>query len=339
MSENFKFPTDTCVLACSGPSLNLVDVFSLGVPVVAVSTAIRVIPNPHYWVLADFLNEMHGNEGSVAYQNENILKIIPKGKTHVRHKGSARNSIEIPYQDAPPNGGSKEAHLFSGKYPLLKGPHKSVTFAIQWLHAVGVKKVIWAGNNLKASSPQEKYAYDSTATDLRKAHNYSVTLDQVHRGLKEWYPIVKKKGFEWYSWQCGEVFEKFVPKFDIDSFVKPSESEYFRPTEKSAIEPIVIVTPAPQKHRRTKEDRRREIQVKRDKAKNNPNPIHPKEANRQRILKQRQAKLEEIQQKKSQVKIEKVEPKIQNKPKSEVSVKKYPKYVKVNSKNIRDSLR
>jgi hypothetical protein len=62
---------DSCVLACSGPSLNKVDVFSLGLPVVAVSTAIRKIPNPDFWALADRLNKMHGQEGERAWSRKN----------------------------------------------------------------------------------------------------------------------------------------------------------------------------------------------------------------------------------------------------------------------------
>jgi len=331
MSTDYKFPTDVCVLACSGPSLNLVDPFELGVPVVAVSTAIRVITNPHYWVLADFLNEMHGEEGSVAYQNENVVKVVPMGKTHIRHKTNIRNAVNVPYQDAAPNSPSKEAHLFSGKYPLLKGPHKSVTLAIQWLHQVGVKKVIWVGNNLRAISPEEKYAYKSTSTDLRKAHNYSATLDQSHRALKEWYPIAKKKGFEWYSWKCGEVFEKFVPPFDYDAFVK-SESVFSFPAEQSKHEVVSIAITKPQKHRATKQEKREVRNFRQVEKLRRPNKEERRQANQERLQKQREEKQLEINLKKNQ-------PKIINAPKTPVSNKKYPKYVKANPKSIKDSLR
>ena len=56
MSDKY-FPANTCVLACSGPSLNTVDPFSLGLPVVVVSTAIRKITKPHFWIIADYLKE------------------------------------------------------------------------------------------------------------------------------------------------------------------------------------------------------------------------------------------------------------------------------------------
>ena len=71
------YPIDKAVVACSGPSIRNVDVFSLGLPVVAISTAIRYIPNPHIWIYADRLNDMHGEEGKRANENSKILKFIP----------------------------------------------------------------------------------------------------------------------------------------------------------------------------------------------------------------------------------------------------------------------
>lgn len=67
-------------MACSGPSLNKVDVFSLGLPVVAISTTIRKIPNPDYWVCSDYINEMHADEGRCAYENPDIVKIFQEDK-------------------------------------------------------------------------------------------------------------------------------------------------------------------------------------------------------------------------------------------------------------------
>jgi hypothetical protein len=227
MSESSLFPSDTCVLVCSGPSLKLVDPFELGLPVVVVSTGIRVIQNPHYWILADHLNEMHGQEGNVAYQNENVIKILPKGKILGHNTDVIRNYQEFDYTESDRYITDINNHVFSGKLPFVKGPHKSVTFAIQYLHYVGVKNVIWVGNDLHANSAAQKYAYESTAVDLRKSYNYNVTIDQVHKQLKDWYPIIKNRGFNWYSWRCGSVFESFVPAFDRDSYNAPSDSSFF----------------------------------------------------------------------------------------------------------------
>jgi hypothetical protein len=343
MNTNFKFPTDTCVLVCSGPSLNLVDPFSLGLPVVVISTAIRKISNPHYWILADYLNEMHGNEGNIAYQNENILKIVPAGKISPKHKQLCRNFTEIPYADADRNIADIDSHLFSGKLPLLKGPHKSVTFGIQWLHHVGVKNVIWVGNDLNANSAIEKYAYESTSTDLRKSHNYNVTLDQVHRSLKHWYPTALKLGYKWESWKCGEVFEQFVPKFNEDSYEYPENNVF---SQGSALSEHAVVETTLNKvvpNRVSKEERRK---LRDFRTKNVLSLEDKKKLNRKRILDQAEKKINQLEVRQA-TKIS-PPPKVESTPKTPVSNKKYPKYVSIpknktsieNSiKKIKDSLR
>jgi hypothetical protein len=205
------FPSQTCVLACSGPSLNTVDVYSLGLPVVAISTAIRKIHKPDFWIIADFLNEMHGEEGKAAYANPDIIKIVPSDK--VSHNVEHKSLVMCEYDTATrwPNINQL---LFNGKQPFLRGPHKSVTFGIQWLHYVGVKNIIWAGNDLTATSMREKYCYPVKEFDMKKEYNYQKTLDHTAQTLKDWYPIAQQKGFKWYSWNCGEIFETFVQKYD-----------------------------------------------------------------------------------------------------------------------------
>lgn len=202
---------ETCIFACSGPSLNKVDVFSLGLPVVAISTAIRKIENPNYWVYSDYLNEMHGEEGKRAYLNNNITKIIQDGKTTSHLKSQNLKT----YMCEKTNRHYNIKDLFNTQM-FLKGPHKSITFAIQWAHSIGVKNIIFAGNDLRAESMEKKYCYTTTDIDMKKKHNYKKTLDEVETYLREWYPIAKSKGYEWYSWECGEVFDSIVCKFELD---------------------------------------------------------------------------------------------------------------------------
>lgn len=341
MGENFKFPTDTCVLVCSGPSLNLVDPFSLGLPVVAVSTAIRKITNPNYWILADYLNEMHGSEGAIAYQNENITKVFPNGKYNPKHSGMLRNYTEVQYSDADRQISDVTAHLFSKKLPLLKGPHKSATFAIQWLHYVGVKNVIWVGNDLNASSAQDKYAYESNNIDLRKSHNYNATLDQVHRTLRDWYPKAKQLGFTWFSWKCGSIFEQFVEPFDIENFKLPEDQQRYVPAEKSEYTATAFpqVT-RPVSHRISKEERRK----LRDFRKENVVDVE----NKKKVIRIKPKKEKTAVERIKPTQVRKQEqPNIQNTPKTPVNRKKFPSYVRIPngihagimSKKIRDSLR
>jgi hypothetical protein len=220
--SDFIFPSDTCVLACSGPSLNNVDVYSLGVPIVAVSTAIRKIPNPNFWVLADYLNEMHDVEGREAYSNPEIIKVIPDNKIS---SGANPQSLVLCNYDTSTRWPDLDKHLFNGKQPFVRGPHKSVTFGLQWLHFIGVKRIIWAGNDLTATSMRGKYCYEVKDFDMKKEYNYHKTLDQTADALKKWYPIALRKGLEWYSWNCGSVFESFVPKFDLEWWEREGKAQ------------------------------------------------------------------------------------------------------------------
>jgi len=204
---------DTCVIACSGPSLNKIDVFSLGLPVVAISTAIRKLPNPDYWVCSDYINEMHADEGKRAYENADIVKIFQEDKIMNAEKAKNLFSYKVHKTNKISN---VPTDLFDFTKPFIRGPHKSVTFAIQWAHSVGIKNLIFAGNDLYAPSMEEKYCYAVTETDKRKKHNFLKTLNEVKDTLVWWYGFAKAKGYEWYSWECGQVFDSVVPNLTED---------------------------------------------------------------------------------------------------------------------------
>ena len=199
---------DTCVMACSGPSLNKVDVFSLGLPVVAISTTIRKISNPDYWVCSDYINEMHADEGRHAYENPDIVKIFQEDKIMNTEKAKSLFTYKVHKTNKISN---VPTDLFDFSKPFIRGPHKSVTFAIQWAHSIGIKNIIFAGNDLYAPSMEEKYCYNVTEIDKRKKHNFLKTLNEVKDTLTWWYGFAKTKGYEWYSWECGQVFDTIVP--------------------------------------------------------------------------------------------------------------------------------
>jgi hypothetical protein len=208
------FPEGVCVLACSGPSLNKVDCFSLGIPVVVVSTAIRSLKRGDYWVLADMLNQMHGDEGKAAWNDLSTKKVIPNNK-NTRNKHKYKDDfILVDCNESNKANDNLEVRLFQPDQPLIRGPHKSITMAFQWAHLNGATKIIFAGNDLRADSMEMKYAYPTQEFDLKKKHNFSKTLDQVKICMEGWWPVAKRRGFEWYSWECGSVFEQMVPKFD-----------------------------------------------------------------------------------------------------------------------------
>lgn len=216
---------DTVIFACSGPSLNkITDIFSLGLPVISISTTIRTIPNPHVWIYSDYLNEMHGEQGKQAYVNPNIIKIIQEGKetNHI----SGNNIHTYPCQGSNRTFDANK-HLFNFSQPFARGPHKSITFGIQWAHSIGIKNIIFAGNDLNAESMENKYCYKTESYDIKKKHNFKRTLSEVETTLIDWFPIAQKHGYNWYSWECGSVFDKIVPEFNYEIYEKIMKTNAF----------------------------------------------------------------------------------------------------------------
>ena len=225
--NEYKLPSDCVILANSGPSLNKVDVFSLGYPVIAVSTAVRadqfVSRPPDIWAVADKLNNMHGDTGKRLWREPKVLKVMPelRRKDLRRIKGLQKEELQQWYfcqyqqqRDRTRRASWADQGLFSGNMPLLRGCHKSVTFALQWAHFMGAKTIIWAGCDLTAGSIKDKYAYQVGDQDMGKRGGYMRTLNVVEKTLREWYPIAQEKGFEWYNWECGEVLESVgLPPF------------------------------------------------------------------------------------------------------------------------------
>ena len=225
----YELPSDCVVLANSGPSLNKVDVFSLGYPVIAVSTAVRAKQfenrNPDIWALADKVNRMHGEKGQELFCNPEIQKVMPdlrrrdlKKINHVLTDEEKQQWYFCEYQHQRDKSRNikdwKKQGLFSGKFPLLRGPHKSVTFALQWAHFMGAKTIIWAGCDLTANSIKDKYAYQTEEHDMGKKGGYLRTLNVVDKTLREWYPVALERGFEWYNWECGERMTDIgIPSF------------------------------------------------------------------------------------------------------------------------------
>ena len=228
--SKFKFPSDTVILACSGPSFNKVkdDIYDLNLPIVAVSTTIRLIPNPDVWVFADNVNKFHGKPGRQAWLNPKIHKVIPTGRGKIQKGVEGVNVERVKYsRNAKPGQvfkkyvdgklvekGEGNRDLFDGKVPIYRGPHKSVTVAIQWLHLVGVKNVIWVGTDLTANSINDKYAYEVNDYDRTKKANYLRTLTSTERYIRRWWPKAQSKGLKWFSWSPGGHMDNIVPIFD-----------------------------------------------------------------------------------------------------------------------------
>ena len=75
MSTSRTYSLTDLLIACSGPSILETDVFSWGVPVCAISTAIRCIPHPQHWALIDPFSSAYGPEGKAALKDPAIHSI------------------------------------------------------------------------------------------------------------------------------------------------------------------------------------------------------------------------------------------------------------------------
>jgi hypothetical protein len=194
------------ILACSGPSLNTVDVFEPGYPVAAISTAIRALKaKPAYWFLIDHIRRVHLPEGQAALLDPDVQTVTPEGRKRE-------------YQPEPPNTTwvrvNQNHYADAGREfldggPLLKAGNKSVLFAVQWLCLQGFDQFIFAGCDLEPG-----YAY-RTVEIVRDRERQMEGLNQVYDTLKGWVPKARERGIEMLSWSPGrlnDLMESFAWK-------------------------------------------------------------------------------------------------------------------------------
>jgi len=228
MAKPFK--GGTIVLACSGPSLNKINPFSLGYPVVAISTAIRAdafkYRRPHAWVLVDMPVDkklykgkrgqfLHTKQSLQHWKNPEVLKVMPSyRRKKIQNKGP--NQFKFyrydTIEDKKKRKRPETEEVFNGKMPFVRGPGMSITFGLQWCHYVGIRTIIFTGCDLVAPSIETKYAYNIEHKDKQKRFNKD-QLSRVKNTLKRWYPIAQRKGFKWYNWQSGPVLGSIIPPF------------------------------------------------------------------------------------------------------------------------------
>ena len=131
------------ILACSGPSLDPDQVCDSGLEIVAVSTAIRSLYNgssriPEYWAFADKLNERHGEEGSEAFLDDRVVKVMPSIRG-----GGARNIAKDGYDISTSN---HELFLYLSNAGMKNW--SSSCFAVAWAISKGYEHLIFAGCDL-----------------------------------------------------------------------------------------------------------------------------------------------------------------------------------------------
>jgi hypothetical protein len=202
---------DTVILACSGPQLNDVDIWAPGLPVAAVSTAIR---SPHfddrkpdYWVLVDNINQNHDLERGHEYAADpEVIKACP-----VNRLKKTRKYPSYYYARRKARSNDKGHKYGANRETLLSGANQSVLFAAQWLPLMaGYTRVVFAGCDLAdTGGKQHCHPRQRKARDRQK---HLKNLNLVHDILQRWTADAAELGISFLSW---------TPESRINDFMEP----------------------------------------------------------------------------------------------------------------------
>jgi len=190
------------VIVCgSGPSLLKVNPWLPGLPICAVSTAIKTLyqlgnPKPTYWALVDSLNVAHKPEGQEAAEDADIKKIVPSTR---RPQFKHYPNVEYVLRH------TKHATFLDDSPGLSRTQNRSMLFAIQWLIKFAKHDcLIFAGCDLKCPGGKA-YAHKG------KQRTKVAAKDGQHRAefrhLSDWLPIARDYGCTWLCWSPGSPLE------------------------------------------------------------------------------------------------------------------------------------
>lgn len=195
------------VIVCgSGKLLLTVPFREPGYPLAAISTAIRNVPDPDYWILVDRIQPEHGEEGKAAARNPDIKKVIPKDRAKVF---LGFPNVEVVERFHPGDGTGR--HFMDGKKGVVTGLNRSMLFAVQWL-AKHFETLIFAGVDLQASGATP-WAHDFEPPQKKRASTMDKNLQRERNQLRQWAPIAAERGVRWLSWSPGSPIERFMESF------------------------------------------------------------------------------------------------------------------------------
>lgn len=199
--------TAKAVIVCAaGPSLLQVPYREPGYPLAVISTAIRVIPEPDYWLLVDRVKTEHGDEGMAAAKNPKVKKVVPGDREGVFRKFP---NVETVKRFHP--GAQTGREFMDGRPGVVTGCNRSMLFAVQWL-AFHFDTLIFAGVDLSAPRGQP-YAHDFQPPEKKRAVSMKKGLQMERDQLRQWAPIAAQRGVRWLSWSPGSPIEKFMESY------------------------------------------------------------------------------------------------------------------------------
>ena len=213
------------VVVCgSGPSLSNA-VRAPGYPLAVISTGIRTIPDPDFWLLVDRINTPHGIQGIEAAKNPEVKKIVPA----VRLKAHWENYPNVEGVEQTPEGPKHGNRTFlDGRGGTITGQnlHRSMLFAIQVL-CQRFDTLIFAGCDLSTKKGVlYSHGYEYPQKNKRNPKRSRVNSVTHQLGLElrrwaEWAPIAKEKGITWLSWTDVSPINDLMERF---TWIQPKSS-------------------------------------------------------------------------------------------------------------------
>lgn len=197
----------TVIVACSGPSLSLVDPMAEPHAVAAVSTAIRTVTLPHVWISCDGTKRKeHGLEGEAAMRDPRVRKIIPDYRQRRLVFGSWPN-VEFVRFDKLKIPRWYDPNCYH------KDPNLTIVLAIQWLVAEGgFKTLVFAGMDLR-STPRHAHAHDGPIMPAKSLQRHQSGHNKVLKLL----PTLQREAAE----RFGCMFLSWTPGSPINDFMEP----------------------------------------------------------------------------------------------------------------------
>lgn len=192
------------IVCGSGPSLAKVPLYDPGLPVAAVSTAIRYVHRPDYWILVDRMNKNHGPEGKFAAKEAAIPKVVPASRKAVWHEYP--NLVLV-------NRSSKASFFDDTPNMVSRSFNRSMIFAVEFLMKIaGFDVLVFAGLDLRVD-PDQPYVHEQSLKANRvntRNHNHQIELRNLHKFGDQ----AAKKGILWLNWTPGSPLEGIMGDFD-----------------------------------------------------------------------------------------------------------------------------
>jgi len=195
--------SDVAILAGCGPSLKDVDWVQLpeDAPVAAINVAIKLIPNPDWFILVDRPAQVEvdsGQAATVAFASPSVRKVL----TSLRREDSKHlENVQFVDRHGGPQVDTEAiaaGHVpFDAKEPLFYGSGCTTEFALQYLVLWGFKHIIMVGHDL-AFDGAVPY-FDGESKSQVEYSRKRQSIERVFEVLQLWRPHAANAGVKMYT--------------------------------------------------------------------------------------------------------------------------------------------